>query len=342
MTASRTLPRHRARKVFVAAVASASMVVALGLVVASASAHPEGKVYVCKYVGTPGVDERLQTGQNPIEVSINAIKDYHGVGSYFADAQGRSYVLGEVPMDPEPTAADCPDGDHVIHSPTITGVAICVDPETSTYGVDYTIDTDGATGILSGTEPQDDGSLTAADFPIAGGSVTYSYSDGPDQTATYDEIALPHGNCAPEPPEDQPSVVLTQGDCDKAAFVTLLDPTDDPVVFTVNGVPIEVAAGSQQDVEVEFGEVIVTWGEDGLYETVAEEPTGCGAVEPWEPGWEPDDVGAVLPAGGTGTSPRVTTAFTGGELAGPTIIMGLLTLIGLGAVGLGRRHTVQR
>ena len=29
----------------------------------------EGKVFVCKYVGTPGVDERLQTGDNPISVS---------------------------------------------------------------------------------------------------------------------------------------------------------------------------------------------------------------------------------------------------------------------------------
>ena len=31
------------------------------------------KVFVCKYVGKPGDDERLQTGQNPISVSVNAI-----------------------------------------------------------------------------------------------------------------------------------------------------------------------------------------------------------------------------------------------------------------------------
>lgn len=75
MTVSRTLPRHRARKVFVAAVAAASAVAAVGSVVVSASAYPRGKVSVCKYVGTPGVDERLQTGQNPIEVTINASPD---------------------------------------------------------------------------------------------------------------------------------------------------------------------------------------------------------------------------------------------------------------------------
>lgn len=65
------------------------------------------KVYVCKYVGKPGVDEVLQTGQNPIEVSVNATGGA-AVGSYFADAQGRSFVLGAVPMDPAPNVTDCP------------------------------------------------------------------------------------------------------------------------------------------------------------------------------------------------------------------------------------------
>ena len=71
-----------------------------------------GKVFVCKYVGTPGVDERLQTGDNPIDVSINSIPNYQGVGSYFADAQGRSYVIGpehEANEHPtEPSVSACP------------------------------------------------------------------------------------------------------------------------------------------------------------------------------------------------------------------------------------------
>lgn len=73
-----------------------------------AHATPAPKVYVCKYIGTPGVDERLQTGQNPINVSSNAIKDYKGVGSYFNDAQGRSYVLAEDTGQPEPNVSECP------------------------------------------------------------------------------------------------------------------------------------------------------------------------------------------------------------------------------------------
>lgn len=70
--------------------------------------YSEGKVFVCKYVGTPGVDERLQTGENPISVSISAIPDYDGIGSWFADEQGRSYVLAEDVGQPEPPVTDCP------------------------------------------------------------------------------------------------------------------------------------------------------------------------------------------------------------------------------------------
>lgn len=77
---------------------------------AGASATSQGKVFVCKYVGTPGVDERLQTGQNPISVSVNAIPDSAAVGAYFADAQGRSFVLAFDIGQPEPDVSECPGG----------------------------------------------------------------------------------------------------------------------------------------------------------------------------------------------------------------------------------------
>lgn len=69
------------------------------------------KVFVCKYVGTPGVDERLQTGQNPISVSVHAIQhnEWDGtVPGYFSDAHDRSYVLAYDTGQAEPDVSACP------------------------------------------------------------------------------------------------------------------------------------------------------------------------------------------------------------------------------------------
>jgi hypothetical protein len=69
------------------------------------------KVFVCKYVGTPGVDERLQTGQNPISVSVQAIQhnEWNGVvPGYFSDAHHRSYVLAYDTGQAKPDVSTCP------------------------------------------------------------------------------------------------------------------------------------------------------------------------------------------------------------------------------------------
>lgn len=68
-------------------------------------AVPSPKYFVCKFVGTPGVNETLQTGQNPISVSGNALTPPIVIGGYFNDAQGRSYVVAEDTGQAEPT---CP------------------------------------------------------------------------------------------------------------------------------------------------------------------------------------------------------------------------------------------
>jgi hypothetical protein len=56
---------------------------------------PPVKVWVCKYVGTPGVDETLKNGNDGlIEVSANTLTDQEvTVGASFPDAQGRSLVV---------------------------------------------------------------------------------------------------------------------------------------------------------------------------------------------------------------------------------------------------------
>jgi len=62
-----------------------------------AHAAPADKVWVCKYVGTPGVNERLQPSvQNPISVSANSLKVKGFIGELpfaFADKQGKSLAV---------------------------------------------------------------------------------------------------------------------------------------------------------------------------------------------------------------------------------------------------------
>ncbi len=73
----------------------------VGLVATAAFANDEPRAphgaYVCKYVGTPGVDETLQTGQNPIEVDSHALEGDGFAGSFpfaFSDAHGKSIAIG--------------------------------------------------------------------------------------------------------------------------------------------------------------------------------------------------------------------------------------------------------
>ena len=83
----------------------------------------EHKVVVCKYVGTPGVDERLQTGQNPIVVDYHALLGAGFTGTFpfaFSDAQGKSVAVQwtfdeqfsdlsvcPAPVGPPPCTEDC-------------------------------------------------------------------------------------------------------------------------------------------------------------------------------------------------------------------------------------------
>ena len=90
--------------------------VVLGFLAPATAAPSRDKVvhksYVCKYVGTPGVDERLQTGNNPIYVDNHSIlgKDVVTVGDLFTDAHGFSRVIvaNTVKLDPEPGIESCP------------------------------------------------------------------------------------------------------------------------------------------------------------------------------------------------------------------------------------------
>lgn len=68
------------------------------------------KVWVCKYVGQPGVDESFKDGKNPIEVSVSALKGFAGIFPFaFADKQVHSVAISFAGGDnPVKTQADCP------------------------------------------------------------------------------------------------------------------------------------------------------------------------------------------------------------------------------------------
>jgi hypothetical protein len=105
MTTTTTTTRMSARRLL--SISAATTIATVGLVAFSAPAHAapaSSQVWVCKYVGTPGDDEVLKEGQNPIKVSGNSVdKDKDGevfVGDQFADAQGRSVVVQIEGEDP--------------------------------------------------------------------------------------------------------------------------------------------------------------------------------------------------------------------------------------------------
>jgi hypothetical protein len=81
-------------------IGAAATIAAVGTVVLSAPAQgadASSQVWVCKYVTTPGGNEILAPGKNPIEVSGHSVdQDKDGqvyVGDEFVDAQGRSVVV---------------------------------------------------------------------------------------------------------------------------------------------------------------------------------------------------------------------------------------------------------
>lgn len=91
------------------AAAAALAVFALPIGANIASATPSQKVIVCKYVGTPGVDETLQTATS---VSANTLTGFTGTFPFpFADAQTHSVAIRYAVGNENPTLADCPAGD---------------------------------------------------------------------------------------------------------------------------------------------------------------------------------------------------------------------------------------
>jgi len=215
-------PRSLRLATILAAVGALVMSSGIALIATSpADAAPGQKWFVCKYKNTPGEPESLQSGQNPISVSENAIlaqlpkelKDTAVIepGFSFADGQGRSEVLVEDTGQEEPSVEECA----APREDTIIAVDILfVDPTCETapsYSV--TGDVDAVDVVAVPETPVADGSeftvtATVADEGVVfvGGGDTYSESatfTAPDCT---DDVEPPVVD-TPEEPEVTPTVV---------------------------------------------------------------------------------------------------------------------------------------
>ncbi len=186
------------------------------------------KVFVCKYTGTPGVNETLQTGNNPISVSVNAIKDFHGIGSYFNDGQNSSYVLAYDTrtgggQGGEPSISECPQvpANSATAAPATSEDACGTDNDTITIPtvdhVYYTINGNTVSGTLPAA-----GSTTVVAHAEDGYTLTAEYSHTFNFT---NETCTQSATAAPATSED---ACGTDND-------TITIPTVDHVYYTING-----------------------------------------------------------------------------------------------------------
>lgn len=138
--------------------------------------NPNGdfkKVYVCKYVGTPGVNETLQTGNNPISVSTSALANFTGLGSFFKDGQNNSIAI----------AWD--NGDHT--DPPISMCPTAPGPTTIAIPSVPVLDPCGLANAVYGTVPT--GDYTHVVNPD--GSITFTANAGFIFTGSLSMITLP-------------------------------------------------------------------------------------------------------------------------------------------------------
>jgi hypothetical protein len=229
-------------------------------------ADSQGKVYVCKYVGTPGVDERLQPGQNPIEVSVNTIPGPIVVGSYFPDRQGRSYVLGFVPIVPEPTRADCPSPSESASASITAGacswtqeggsltlVTIVLSHASLTIN-DTTYTTSQTISLPPGSYPY---TWKADSGYIVNGSETYDAGDSRNWSGSGTLIV---GDCTPV----TPSAMVTPGACSwtpESGSLTIVTIALSHASLKINGVTYTTS----QTISLPPGTYPYTWKADPGY-----------------------------------------------------------------------------
>ena len=248
----------------VALMAAASMLAA-SVATATSEVH---KVFVCKYVGKPGVDERLQTGNNPISVDSNAT-----VGTWFNDAQGRSYVLAvdDTPPGPEgdPSVSECP----APQGPTETSAGVTFTDATCEAGV----------GVSYSNEDKVTYEVTSGSI-AAGSSVTITatakegFTLGEGQSVFTHTFPAAPTDCEGEGVPLPVGVTFTEATCTTAPSFHLTKTNGLPFYNVegpdfVNGLPVPGGTYTFTAIPVE-GFVFV--GQTVFVHTFAAAPTDCG------------------------------------------------------------------
>lgn len=154
------------------------------------SEYPSNKVFVCKYVGTPGTDERLQTGDNPISVSVNAIPvDPVYIGAEFADKHGKSVVIAWDEGQPEPSVDECPAPTTSTTTTTGSTTTTTVDQTTTTTTTDPSTTSTTASDSTTTTLSDGTSSTTSTEVTVVGRSATPFHTEGLPVTGV-DSVAL--------------------------------------------------------------------------------------------------------------------------------------------------------
>ena len=167
----------------------------------------EHQVVVCKYVGTPGVDERLQTGQNPIVVDANALEGIGFTGAFpfdFSDKQGNSTAIRWAASAQDGGITECPSPPEPIKGELVVVKVVVNDDDGTKTASDFSFTVDGQPYAFesdgSNSFVKDPGSYTVAEVAAAG--YTSSVDDGcvtvvAGQTVT---VTITNDDVAPPPP----------------------------------------------------------------------------------------------------------------------------------------------
>lgn len=268
-----------------AATASGLMVVTSQM---PAGATGSDKVWVCKYVGTPGVDERLQTGQNPISVSVNAIdhNSWDGtVPGWFSDAHDRSYVLGYDNGEEEPDVSECPQPP-VVNNPSADVEYSCEAGEQPTAKLNIQVDPD--------LDPLDSWTLTipSLNIEVNGTDTSLIHNLPPIPVGSYGWSMLLRFRALEVDYDSEltgtltVSVDCTQDDDDEASFSHLVFCSEAggvngpvPLSGTANGVAVSFAAGESKFFPYDSNgklHLILKDGDDVVFDQVLSLPEGVG------------------------------------------------------------------